>query len=339
MIKYIGSKRALMPAVLAALDAGGGPGTVLDAFSGTARVAHALKARGYAVTANDHNFYAAVLARCYVEADAERHAAAADALIAALNAVPPRAGWFTQTYCVESRFLQPFNGEKVDAVRDAIAEWRLDPVLEAVALTALIEAADRVDSTVGVQMAYLKQWAARSAQPLRLRTPTLLPAAAAGAGRALCLEAVDAVRAARAQVVYLDPPYNQHKYVGNYHIWESLARWDRPAVYGVARKREDCRTRTSAFNQKRSFLPALRAVVEAACEHARWVVLSLSAEGFASRAEIEAMLGAFGEVTVSGVAHPRYIGAKIGVFNGKGEKVGVEGARQTTEYLFCLRPR
>ncbi|MFM2248617.1 MAG: hypothetical protein RL071_4692, partial [Pseudomonadota bacterium] len=152
MIKYIGSKRALLSAVIAALDDGQGPTTALDAFSGTARVGHALKARGFAVTANDHNAYAAVLARCYLEADAEVHGDAAAELIAALNALPPRAGWFTQTYCVDSRFFQPHNGEKVDAVREAIAGWALEPTLEAVALTALMEAADRVDSTVGVQM-------------------------------------------------------------------------------------------------------------------------------------------------------------------------------------------
>jgi adenine-specific DNA-methyltransferase len=339
MIKYIGSKRALLPAVLAALDDGRGPTTALDAFSGTARVAQALKAQGHAVTANDHNAYAAVLARCYLEADAEVHGDAAAELIAALNALPPRAGWFTQTYCVDSRFFQPHNGEKVDAVREAIAAWGLGPALEAVALTALMEAADRVDSTVGVQMAFLKQWAPRSAQPLTLRVPALLPRAAAGAGRALCLDAVEAVREAKAALVYLDPPYNQHKYLGNYHIWESLVRWDQPAVYGAARKRVDCRERKSAFNSKRTFGPALEAVVEAACAHARLVVLSLSAEGFAGRAAVEALLAPRGALEVRSLAHPRYIGAKIGVYNAKGEKVGAEGARETTEHLFCLRPR
>lgn len=338
MIKYIGSKRALLPAVLDALDDGRGPTRALDAFSGTARVGHALKARGYAVTANDHNAYAATLARCYLEADAERHGAQAAELIAALNALPPRAGWFTQTYCVDSRYLQPHNGEKVDAVREAIAAWALEPALEAIALTALVEAADRVDSTVGVQMAYLKQWAPRSFGPLTLRVPALLPAAAAGPGQALCLEAEDAVRQAKAEVVYLDPPYNQHKYLGNYHVWESLVRWDQPEVYGTAKKRVDCRSRSSAFNRRRTFLPALTALIDAACAHARLVVLSLSAEGFATAAELEALLGARGRLEVRSLEHKRYIGAKIGVYNPQGEKVGAEGPARTTERLFRLWP-
>ena len=36
---------------------------------------------------------------------------------------------------------------------------------------------------------------------------------------------------------YLDPPYNGHSYFSNYHVWETLVRWDRPESYGVARKR------------------------------------------------------------------------------------------------------
>ena len=71
MIKYIGSKRTLVPVILEAVRRAADARTVLDLFSGTARVGHALKAAGYRVLSNDHNAYAAALARCYVQADAE----------------------------------------------------------------------------------------------------------------------------------------------------------------------------------------------------------------------------------------------------------------------------
>ncbi len=75
MIKYIGSKRALLPHILRVVAAAVPPGAaVLDLFSGTARVGHALKRAGFRVLANDHNAYAHVLATCYVQADAERWA-------------------------------------------------------------------------------------------------------------------------------------------------------------------------------------------------------------------------------------------------------------------------
>ena len=39
-----------------------------------------------------------------------------------------------------------------------------------------------------------------------------------------------------ADLVYLDPPYNSRQYCDAYHVLENLARWEKPEVYGVARK-------------------------------------------------------------------------------------------------------
>ena len=77
LIKYLGSKRLLIPAIRRIVAAVPGVATVADPFSGTSRVGHALKADGLRVFANDHNRYAATLARCYVQADRERHTRAA----------------------------------------------------------------------------------------------------------------------------------------------------------------------------------------------------------------------------------------------------------------------
>ncbi len=66
-------------------------------------------------------------------------------------------------------------------MRDAIeTQYSSDP-LYPVLLTALMLAADRVDSTTGLQMAYLKQWAARAHNDIELRAPELL----AGPGTAM----------------------------------------------------------------------------------------------------------------------------------------------------------
>jgi adenine-specific DNA-methyltransferase len=338
VIKYLGSKRVLLPRILARVDAiarreserGRPVRRVLDLFSGTARVAHALKARGYRVHANDHNAYAATLAACYVQADRRRWRARAERLIAELDALPGRAGWFTETFCVRARYLQPENGARVDAIRERIATLALEPELEAIALTSLMEAADRVDSTVGVQMAYLKRWAPRSFQPLRLRVPELLD----GDGSASCLDASEAAGRYQADLAYLDPPYNQHSYLGNYHVWESLVRWDKPGVYGVAMKRADVRTRGSAFNRRGTIAAALRAVV--ARVRARWLIVSFNDEGHLSPADVRGVLAARGAVRATAIRHRRYIGAKIGVYNPKGEKVGTPGRRINREWLFVV---
>ena len=336
MIKYLGSKRLLVPAILQLVGALPGVSTVVDLFSGTSRVGHALKGAGYRVVANDHNAYAATLARCYVQADRERLLGPATRLIAELNGLSGVPGWFTDTYCVRSRFFQPQNGARVDTIRDAIATKGLEPELEAVLLVALMEAADRVDSTVGVQMAYLKQWAPRAANPLLLRVPALLAAAPAGRGEAHELDAEAAAQQLSADLFYLDPPYNQHKYLGNYHIWESLVRWDRPETYGVACKRVDVRDRPSAYNQKHGIAPALARVIASA--RCRYLLVSFSNEGYLDRAALEAMLTTRGRVRVVEHDFRRYVGAKIGIYNPAGEKVGTVGHTRNQELMFLVTP-
>lgn len=334
MIKYIGSKRALLGHVTAAVSAAlPDGGTVCDLFSGTARVGHALKRRGYRVWSNDHNAYAQMLATCYVQADRERWLARAETVLAELRTVKPAAGWFTRAYCEQARFFHPDNGARIDAVRERIAEMALEPELEAIALVSLMEAADRVDSTAGLQMAYMKRWAPRALKPLELRLPELLP----GMGRATRADAVEIAPEIEADLVYLDPPYNQHSYLGNYHCWESLVLWDKPETYGVANKRVDVRTRKSAFNSRPGIGPALEATIAAL--KAPNLVVSFNDEGYLSREELVRVLSARGEVQVIEIARPRYVGARIGIHNPKGEKVGAVGRLRNVEYLFVVGDR
>jgi len=308
----------------------GAPRTALDLFSGTSRVGHALKREGVRVHANDHNAYAHALAGCYVAADARRWRAAATRLIAELDLLPGRKGWFTETYAVRSRYLKPANAARAEAIRTRIAKLSLEPPLEAIALTSLIEACDRVDSTVGLQMAYLKTWAARASQPLRLRLPEILD----GAGSASCLDAQVAAGRFAADVVYLDPPYNQHSYLGNYHVWETLARGDQPEVYGVACKRVDVRERGSLFNRRTTMDAAFADVLERV--RAKRIVVSFNDEGYLTLPRLRELLGTRGRVREHSVEHPRYIGHRLGVYNPSGEKVGKPGPARNREHLFVV---
>jgi adenine-specific DNA-methyltransferase len=351
VIKYIGSKRTLVPVILdvvrrcASSGDGGGDndrelGTVIDLFSGTSRVGHALKATGYRVLANDHNAYAATLARCYVQTDAEDVLDDARKLLREFNRLPGMSGggYFTETFCVKSRFFQPKNGERIDAIREAIAAKSLEPELEAVMLVSLMEAADRVDSTTGLQMAYLKDWAPRAFNDLELRVPDVLPRAKHGKGQATCMDALDAAKALEGEVAYIDPPYNQHSYLGNYHVWESLVRWDKPEVYGIACKRVDVRQRQSVFNSRPRFAQALREVLGAV--RAPTLIISFNNEGYLSREEMEAMLAGLwdggAQVTTIENDFKRYVGAQIGIYNPQGERVGKISHLRNKEYLYVV---
>lgn len=333
MIKYIGSKRTLLPVLVELLAGFPELTSVIDLFAGTSRVGHALKGAGHRVVANDHNAYAHCLARCYVQADREDIIEEVAPLIDELNAVPSQAGYFTETFCERSRFFQPHNGARVDAIREAIAQRDLSPHVQAVVLTALMEAADRVDSTCGLQMAYVKQWAPRSFKPLTMRIPDVLPRVPAGACQALRMDANDAA-ATEVDVAYIDPPYNQHSYLSNYHIWESLVLWDKPEVYGVACKRVDCRERKSDYNSKRRHRDAFVNLIDRVA--APLIVVSFNNEGYQSRAEIEETLSGRGEVFVVTKDFKRYVGAQIGVYNPAGNKVGNVSHLRNEEYIYLV---
>ncbi|MCS7193342.1 MAG: DNA adenine methylase [Meiothermus sp.] len=332
MIKYIGSKRALIPWIVktvSRIDQVTPLRRVVDLFSGSARVGHALKAQGFYVIANDHNAYAHVLAQALIGADARAYPRSKiQPVLERLAALKPKAGWFTQTYCVKARYFQPRNGARIEAIREAIEEYRADPTLRAILLTSLLLAADKVDSTTGVQMAYLKRWAPRAWNELQLAYPPLLP----GPGEAHLSDALEAAGALEGDLFYLDPPYNSHSYLGNYHVWETLVRFDSPTTYGVAQKRSDVRERKSPFNSKKEARFALERLL--ARIKAPHLVLSFSDEGFFRPEEIEALLGGWGFVVRLCRTHRRYVGARIGIYNPQGVKVGRVSHTQNREFLF-----
>ena len=295
-----------------------------------------MKRQGLHVTAVDSAGYAEVFAQTYVATDGRE--VDADELrraLAYLAALPGRPGYVTETFCVQSRFFQPENGERIDAVRDAIeADFGGSP-LHPLLLTSLLEAADRVDSTTGVQMAYVKQWARRSFNPLELRLPELL----SGGGRAVRGDAVELAGVlGEFDIAYLDPPYNQHRYFTNYHIWETLVAWDAPRHYGVACKRADARddATKSVFNSRRLMPEALASVVRRV--RSRVLLLSYNDEGWVSREALEEMCGHHERVETLAFDSRRYVGAQIGIFNPGGKKVGTVSHLHNREYVVVAGP-
>lgn len=335
MIKYIGSKRRLVP-VLGELLERSGARRAIDLFTGTTRVAQEWKRRGAHVTAVDSARYAAVLAECFIQSDSGGvDGEALGAAICDLQQLEGRDGYFTETFSRRARYFQEHNARRIDAIRDTIDERWPDHPWRPILLASLLLAADRVDSTTGVQMAYLKQWSPRSYRPLELRVPDLLP----GHGRALHADATAVVAGlAEADLAYLDPPYNQHRYAGNYHVWETLVAWDAPEHYGVACKRADLRDRgsTSVFNQRRQAPGALAALIDAV--PTQTVVVSGSDEGWAGPEEVAAMASGRGAVEILAFDSKRYVGAQIGIHGPSGQKVGQVGRTRNVEYLVVAGP-
>ena len=336
MIKYLGSKRHLVP-TLTDLFSRSGCRTALDLFTGTTRVAQALKRHGATVTAVDTARYSEVFGQCWISQCA--HEIDQQELTEALRylaALPPVCGYFTETFCIRSRFFQRHNGQRVDAIRTAIEEQFRDSSLYPILLTSLILAADRVDSTTAVHMAYLKQWSARSYHELELRKPELL----IGHGTTLRGDAQSlSSKLGAFDFAYLDPPYNQHRYYTNYHVFETLVAWDRPEHYGIACKRIDSRNEStkSVFNKKRQMPDALRNTIKDL--KSSILVLSYNNESWMTLEELVDCCSDYECVVPLAFDSKRYVGAQIGIHSIDGKRVGKVSHLRNIEYVIVAGPR
>lgn len=317
-IKYAGSKLKLLPKILE-LAARTGARTVLDGFAGTTRVSQALAKCGYRVICNDIAAWSEVFGTCYLLNRAERRTYAG--LIEHLNGQPPRDGWFTQHYggrpdgkaTPNASLKKPWqvqNTRKLDGIREEIDRLGLSDVEKAVALTSLILALDRVDSTLGHFVSYLKDWSPRSFKELRLEIPRVW---INHGEHSVTRQDVCSVAESAVDLAYYDPPYGSNnekmppsrvRYASYYHVWTTVILNDRPAVFGKALRRKDTSDRLAAsvFEEFRRNPATGRFIAVEAIERliqntrARWIILSYSSRGRATADELNQVLHHNGNV-------------------------------------------
>lgn len=102
----------------------------------------------------------------------------------------------------------------------------------ALLITSLLYAMDKIANTCGHYDAYRKN--AEFIKNLELAVPK--PSLTNSNNVCYNLSANDLVRNIEVDLVYIDPPYNSRQYCDAYHILENVARWEKPDVFGVARK-------------------------------------------------------------------------------------------------------
>ena len=335
MVKYLGSKRGLVP-LIGELARRIPARTACDLFAGTTRVGQELRRAGLVVHSNDLATYSEAFGQAYIAADESTlDRDRLRGLLAELAALPGRDGYVTRTFCEEARFFQPHNGRRIDAIRDAIDE--LDRHAGRARRAAHVACSRRPTASTPPAAC---RWPTSSGGR-RARTATsscASPRRSPGpAGTVSRLDALDLAPALTGtDLVYLDPPYNQHSYYSNYHVWETLMRWDAPEAYGVARKRVDCRTTKSPFNRTREAWGALERLVTSIT--APWIVLSFSDEGFHDAGDLAGLLAERGHVRAVTVERPRYVGARIGIHDPSGARVGTVSHVRNRETLWVTGP-
>ena len=301
-IKYAGSKLKMLPYIFEMVDSLKGVETVLDGFSGSTRVSQAFAQLGYSTASNDISAWSEVFATCYLMSNKPN--AYYQELIDHLNELPGVEGWYSEHYGgAESEIKKPFqkkNASKLDAIRDEIETLDLEWEDKCVLLTSLIYALDKVDSTLGHYAAYLSAWSPRSFNSLKLKLPSRFPLK--GNNNVYRDDIFNTVANNQFDLVYLDPPYGSNnekmppsrvRYASYYHLWTTVIRHDKPALFGKANRREDSRDVRSAsvFEEFRKsengdFLAmnALRKLIEETKAH--YLLLSYSSGGRATKQQL-----------------------------------------------------
>jgi len=98
-------------------------------------------------------------------------------------------------------------------------------------IATLIYNIDKLANTVGHFEAYIKKPIKH--QALRLR---MIEAECYENCHIFKQDSNELARSVTADVAYIDPPYNSRQYCRFYHVYETLVKWDKPKLYGVALK-------------------------------------------------------------------------------------------------------
>lgn len=186
-------------------------------------------------------------------------------------------------------YLSPKNAGRIDFIRSTIECWRQSGFLSEneyyYLLAGLIEGVPFVSNITGTYGAYLKKWDKRACKDFKMMRLEVTDNGCQNA----CFhqDANRLISDVEGDILYIDPPYNSRQYVPNYHLLETIARYDCPEISGVTGMRP-YENQKSAYCVKGEVLDAFADLIsKARFSH---IVVSYSTDGLMSSEQIEAVL-------------------------------------------------
>lgn len=205
----------------------------------------------------------------------------------------------------ERMYFSDENALKCDAIRYQIEKWKKEAKLTEneyyFLLTSLLESVDKVANTASVYWAFLKQLKKSAQKPL-----TLIPAdffLNDHDHEVYNMDINELIATTSHDVVYLDPPYNERQYSANYHVLETIARYDNPAIRGKTGMR-DYSSQKSEYCKKSEVKNAFGELVKNI--DAKYIFLSYNDEWLMSLDEIKEIMSTRGEYGVFEQKYQRF---------------------------------
>ncbi|MBU4348188.1 DNA adenine methylase [Patescibacteria group bacterium] len=230
--RYLGNKYKLTVFISDILrEKCGSIQSICDIFAGTGVVGSYFNKRNIRITTNDilYSNYAALRTFMGVtDIDLNKLKEKIDFL----NSLrPAKDNYFSLNF--GNTYFTLENSRKIGAIREKIEELSANEEEKLVLTTSLMYAVDKVANTVGHYDAFRKKL--DTVNPLVLLLPSIKIENNFN-NEVYCEDANQLVQKINCDVLYIDPPYNSRQYCDAYHLLENLARWDKPDVYGVAKK-------------------------------------------------------------------------------------------------------
>lgn len=330
-MNYIGSKYSLLDFLETTIENITGYRTgdhyvFGDLFAGTGIVGQTYKAKGCTVLANDIQYYSYVLNKHFIENVPPLDTT----LLERLNHLAPVQGFIYNNYCEGSgsgrNYFTNENGMKCDAIRTELerlhSTGEINDNLYFYYLASLINSVDKYANTASVYGAFLKHVKKSAQKKFQLE---LLPITDGPTGIVYNEDINTLVTHISGDVLYLDPPYNARQYCSNYHVLETIAKYDSPILTGVTGLR-DSSDQKSKFCSKRTVADTFDDLIKNA--NFKFIFLSYNNEGLMSLDTIKEIMSRYGEY--------RYFTKEYRRFKADKDENRNIAADCTTEYLHCL---
>lgn len=203
-----------------------------------------------------------------------------DDILKYLNSLEGKKGYFFDNFCEEGGYKRKFfsssNAKKIDAIRNKIDEWKdiLPSDKYNFLVGILMNSADFVSNTAGTYGAYLKIWRSMALKEMKLEKPEFIHS---GEIKMYTCDVINFVKNQdKADIVYLDPPYNTRQYPAYFSVLESIVVNDNQKLNGKTGLR-NYENQKSKFSIKKYVKEEFIELIDSI--KSNYIVMSYSTEG------------------------------------------------------------
>lgn len=193
----------------------------------------------------------------------------------------------------ERMYLTSENALRIDFIRNKIEEWRNKELINKneyyYLLAALIEGVPFVSNITGTYGAYLKQWDKRAFKKFEMIRLNVIDNNAKN--QCYNKDSNDLIQEISGDILYLDPPYNERQYLPNYHLLETIARYDNPEIKGKTGIREYNSEKSNYCIKNKVYSEMEELIKNAKFKH---IIVSYNQDGLLSKNDIETILKKYG---------------------------------------------